>query len=138
MPIEVKYLDDGKGFLFIGRGAVTGKDILRAYEEIYSSEEKTRKYKCALTDLSSITDFDVSTPEVEEIARLHMGVAEMNPDAVVAIAAPKDTAFGISRMWQAHVARTTWEIKVFRASDEAKMWIKERVKAKFGIDVTIT
>ena len=138
MPIDVKYLDGGKGTLFVGNGFVTGKDILMANEEIFSSEEKTRRYRYALTDFSSVDDFDVSTSDIEEIARTNMSVAEILPDYIVAVVAQKDVSFGLSRMWQIHLGKSTWETKVLRTDGEAKAWIKERVKAKFGIDVTIT
>ena len=138
MPIEVKYLDGGKGTFFDGKGDITGEDIIGANKEIFSSEEKIRRYKYTLLDLTSMDDFDVLTSDVEEIARINIGAAEIIPDFVVAIAARKDIVFGLSRMWQTLVDSTTWETKVFRTVDEAKVWIKERVKAKFGIDVTIT
>ena len=136
MPLEIKYLDDGLGVLFIGEGIVTGKDIISSNNQIFSSEEKMKKNKYALIDYSKITQFEVSTSEVEIIASQDRKASEYIPDGVVAVVAKKDLVFGINRMWEIIVENTglQWEIMVFRDRDDAEAWIKEKVKEKFGID----
>jgi hypothetical protein len=39
MPIEMKYLDDGRGVIYIGEGIVTGEDIISANRQFFSSKE---------------------------------------------------------------------------------------------------
>ena len=67
MPIEIEYLDDGLGVLLTGHGIVTGEDINRSNNQIFSSEEKMIKHKYGLIDYSNITQFEVATSEVEMI-----------------------------------------------------------------------
>ena len=136
MPLKIKYLDDGLGVLFIGEGIVTGKDIISSNNQIFSSEEKMKKNKYGLIDYSKITQFEVSTPEVEIIASQDKKASEYIPDGVVAVVAKKDLVFGINRMWEIIVENTglQWEIMVFRDREYAEAWIKEKVKEKFGID----
>lgn len=35
MPIEMKYLDDGRGVIYIGEGIVTGEDIISANRQFF-------------------------------------------------------------------------------------------------------
>ena len=44
-------------------------------------------------------------------------------DASVAIVAPKDSLFGMARMWEVYVEATGWRTKVFRSSEEALPWV---------------
>jgi hypothetical protein len=136
MPIEIKYIDGGLGVLFLGKGIVTGEDIINSNKQIFSSEEKMIKNKYGLTDYSNILNFEVSTSEVEIIASQDKKAAEYVPDGVIAVVAAKDLEFGINRMWEIIVECTgiKWETMVFRARDKAEEWITERVKEKFGID----
>lgn len=67
-----------------------------------------------------------------------MRSAEVNPDALVAVVAPNDLEFGLSRMWQILSDETPWEIRVFRGGEEARMWIRERAKERWKItDLTV-
>ena len=135
MPIEIEYLDDGLGVLVTGEGLVTGKDIISSNNQIFSSAEKMTKNKYGLIDYSNITQFEVSTPEVEIIASQDQKASEYIPDGIVAVVAKKDLVFGINRMWEVVVENTglQWETMVFRDREDAEAWIRERVKGKFGI-----
>jgi hypothetical protein len=136
MPIETKYVDGGLGVLLSGHGKVTGKDIISSNNQIFSSKETMIKNRYGLIDFSNITQYEVSTPEVEIIASQDKKASEYIPNAVVAVVAKKDFVFGMSRMWEIIVKNTGlhWEIMVFRDREEAEAWIKERTKEKFGID----
>lgn len=88
-----------------------------------------------LIDYSDITEFEVSTSELETIASQYEKASEYLTDGIIAVVAKNDLVFGISRMWEALVENTglKWEIVVLRAKEDAEAWIKERVKEKFGI-----
>jgi hypothetical protein len=47
------------------------------------------------------------------------------PNMLVAIAAPRDYAFGMARMWQAFVEDTGWNTAVFRSRAAASDWLRE-------------
>jgi hypothetical protein len=40
-------------------------------------------------------------------------------------------------MWLVFVEQTGWEVMVFRDRSEAVAWVRERVAAKFGVNVTL-
>ncbi len=68
------------------------------------------------------------------MAQLCKGASEINPESVIAAVAGRDVIYGLSRMWEILVDDTTWETMVFRKIEDAKVWIKEKVKKKYGID----
>ena len=103
MPIEMKYLDDGRGVIYIGEGIVTGEDIISANRQFFSSKEIMTKNVYGLIDYSDITKFEVSTSELETIASQNEKASEYLTDGIIAVVAKNDLVFGISRMWEALV-----------------------------------
>ncbi len=136
MPIKIKYLDNGLGFIFIGEGLITGDDIINSNKIIFSSKERMKKYKYALIDYSNITHFKVSTPEIEIIVSQDKKASKYIPDGVLAVTAKKDLEFGLARMWEMIVENSgvQWEMMVFRSRPDAEAWIKEKVRKNYGID----
>jgi hypothetical protein len=41
----------------------------------------------------------------------------------VAVAAPKKSVFGLSRMWEFHSSDTGWTCDTFTSRDEAEAWL---------------
>ena len=141
MPIEIKYLDDGLGFSFVGKERVTGEELISSNKKIFSAKEKLVKYRYALIDYTDITQFDVSSPEIEIIVSQDKEASIHVPEGVVAIVAKKDLEFGVSRMWEIIIETTgiKWETMVCRTREDAVTWIKKRVNEKFDIsDLTFS
>jgi hypothetical protein len=136
MPIEMKYVDDELGVLFIGEGIVTGEDIINSNRQFFSSEEKMIKNRYGIFDFSNITKFEVSKAELETIISQNRKVSESLADGILAVVAIENFVFGISRMWEIHVELEDlpWETNVLRSRRDAEAWIKDRAKEKFGID----
>ena len=136
MPISVKYLDRGLGFIFMGEGLVTGDDIINANKIIFASKDRMIKYKYGLIDYSNIRQFNVSSSEIAIIASQDKKASQYIPVGVLAVAAQKDLEFGLARMWEMIVENSgiQWETMVFRSRKDAEAWIKASVKDKFGID----
>lgn len=136
MPIKVKYLDNGIGFIFIGEGLITGDDIINSNKIIFSHRERMKKYKYGLVDYSNIAQFNVSSSEIEIIASQDKKASNYIPDGVLAVIAQKDLEFGVSRMWAMIVENSgvQWETMVFRSRQDGEAWIKERIRNNYGID----
>lgn len=139
MPINVSYLDNGLGIMFIGEGKLVGDDIIKANREIFSSAEKMKKYIYGLIDYSRITEFNVSTSEIETIVSQDKKAAEFIEEGILAITAEQDLEYGLNRMWEiiAQNSGVPWETMVFRDRDTAEKWIKQKVKEKFNVDLTL-
>lgn len=141
MPIEINYLDDGLGFSFVGKEILTGEEIISSNSQIFSAKEKLAKYRYALIDYTNITQFKVSSHEIEVIASQDKKASRHVPEGVIAIVAKKDIEFGVSRMWETIIEITgiKWETMVCRKREDAVAWIKKRVDEKFEIsDLTFS
>jgi len=139
MPIDIRYLDNGIGVLYIGQGIVTGDEIIKSNRNIFSSKERMEKLKYGFIDYSNITQLSVSNSEIEIIASQDKKASEYIPDAVVAVAAKRDFEFGLNRMWEIVVENTglQWKTMIFRERDATVKWIKQKVKEKYNIDLTM-
>ena len=139
MPIEVKYLDNGIGVMFIGEGFVTGDDIINSNREVFSSEERMKNYKYGFIDYSIVSHLSVSNSEIEYMVSQQMKASEFIPDAVLAFVAKKDLEFGLTRMWEIIAENTglQWETMIFRNRGKAEIWIKDRIREKYNIDITM-
>ena len=134
MPIQIKYLDGG-----LGVGIITGQDFISANKEMYASIDKMREYKYGLVDLSGVTKVNVSTSEIETIVSQDKNASNYMSELAVAVVAEKDIEFGLSRIWEALIEYhgMNWKTKIFRKRDGAEKWIKNEVKEKYQIDITL-
>jgi hypothetical protein len=126
MPIAIHYLDDGLGFELRGWGYVSGKDILCAIAERFSSEEKMKRYRYGIADYTAVEEFDVSNREIDLIVQEDLKAANINPHMILALAASDDLVFGLSRMFAGIAEQSRWCINVFRSAAEAAAWVKKR------------
>jgi hypothetical protein len=138
MPIEMSYLDNGTGVLHVGRGVLSGKDILDAKSATFASDDKTRRYRYGLIDYSAVDNVLISSHELETVAAYDRKAATIAPGIPVAIVGGKDFVFGLARMWEAFMHGAGWETHVFRTREEAEAWIRERIRGKHGVDPTFT
>ena len=138
MPIERKDLDGGLGSLIVGQGDISEEEYIDFYSLHFGQDEdKFRKYRYNITDFSAITEksiTEIPSEAVRKMAQLCEGASEINPEGVIAVVAGPDAIYGLSRMWEILVDDTPWETMVFRKIEDAKVWIKEKVKKKYGID----
>ena len=135
MPIEITDLHDGIGNIIIGQGVITEKEYVDTLKEhLTQDENKFKKYRFSLSDYTAATEVGVSSKAIRLIADFCIAAAASNPDAVVATVADQDLIFGLARMSEILMARTGWESQVFRNREDAKPWIKERVKEKYGLE----
>ena len=125
--------------MFVGEGIVSGHDIISSNSEVFSSEQKMKNYKYGLIDYSNISQLKVSNSEIKMIASQDKNASVFVPDAVVAIAVKGDHEFGLNRMWEFIVENTgvQWETMVFRYRVNAEIWIKNRIREKHNIDITM-
>jgi hypothetical protein len=137
MPFEIRYLDNGTGVLHVGTGTMTGKELFDARAAIFADEERTLRYQYGIIDLSLVQNIEVTTRELELIAAKDRKAATEVLGAAVAIIANKDVVFGIARMWETYMHDSGWETHVFRSRGPAELWIRERVRMRFGVVPTL-
>ena len=139
MSIEIKDVDNGLGNVILMKGVITESEFIGKMQRHLNQDPETyKRYRFSLTDLSEATEINLSTNAIVEHSRACIRSAQINPDAVVAVVAPKDLGFGLSRMWEILCEEIFWETNVFRTPEEAKKWIRKCVKQRWGItDLTM-
>ena len=135
MALIIKDLDNGIGSLIIGSGVITREEYVSVLKKHLSEDlEKFRKYRYNLADYTAALKVEVLPEDIKMIAGLCKEAAKINNETILARVATKDITFGLSRMAEAFMHETGWEIMVFRTRDEAEAWIRKRVMEKFGIE----
>ena len=137
MPVDVKYLDGGKGIIASLSGHVTGDDLIAANREVFSRDLAAEPYFYALVDFDDIQGLNVSTAQLRELALQHMKASEHLANFIVGVYAKNDLPFALARMWQVFVEGAGWSTRVARSKSEAVNWVKELVLAKFHVAVTM-
>lgn len=127
MPIDVKIVKDGIGAEFIGRGELTGQDIIQANNAVHS-DEIIQKQKYQLADLTKITSIKISKDDIEKIVQQDKELSILNPDLIIGVAVDKDHVFGLARQWQGFLSSSNITTKVFRTRQEAEQWIDEQLE----------
>ena len=135
MPIKIKDCDGGIGVRLVFRGIVSDQEYLESLKRhLTQDNEKFKKYRYSLTDLSALTEARVTNETIQHVAYFCEEASKINPNPVVVLFTDNDLFYGLSRMFESLVANTNWETMVFRSKNEAVEWIRERVREKFGID----
>ncbi|HKV42122.1 MAG TPA: hypothetical protein VJX67_23150 [Blastocatellia bacterium] len=117
-------MDEGRGIIRIWSGTVTGGELEAAAKAESQDEERTRRLKYGIVDLSDVTELAMTPEDIRGIVTQHTRTAALMRRGAFAIVAPKDVVFGFARMWQVMVERTGWETQVFRSRAEADAWIQ--------------
>ena len=135
MPLEIKDVKDGLGFVILGSGVLTEHELVDGLKKhLTQDKEKFKKIRYTLTDYTALTEADISSKALELIAGFCIEAAYVNPEIIVAEVASQDFYYGLVRMSHALRDRHYWENAVFRNRQDAEDWIKQRVKEKYGID----
>lgn len=126
MPIEIKYTDDNIGIIFSAIGKVTGKDIINKQKEIYQSEGFAQ-LRYWIVDRARCTEYEVSSDEVNQIARMDNEAAKINQNLLMALVSESDLQYGVSRMYEAYIDEAGFKTMVFRDRFEAEDWIRNEL-----------
>jgi hypothetical protein len=100
-----------------------GHDFIAADMELLAMPEQLAKCRYVIMDFTSISRMNISASDVRQIADLEVRMAAVQPHVAVAVVAPTDVAFGLSRMWEVLAEKTGWETMVFRTRQEAEDWV---------------
>ena len=116
---------DGTGVLHFGRGAVTGAEILAIESQNANMINRSTKLNHMLIDFSEVISIDVTSEEVQQLVLINQEEAKLLKVVFVAVAAPSDLTYGISRMYAGYMRIPGWVIQVFRTRIEAENWLKQ-------------
>jgi hypothetical protein len=137
MPVELKYYDNDSGVLFIGKGVITGRELIEATKIHYYDKERMKLYRYGLCDYINVDGVEVSRQEIETLVQMNVSAADIIRDGVVAIVAKDNLAFGLIRMFQIMMDKLNWELHTSRSRDENILWLTEKVREKFDFELTM-
>lgn len=134
MPMRFVVLDDGLGNMITAWGVLTEEEVIEFFIGYFNQDgEKYRNYRYSISDYSAVAELDVSSDAVKRVAALSIESMKINPDAVVATVASDDYVFGLTRMWELLVDDVKWEIMSFRTLEDAKQWVRKKVRERYNI-----
>ena len=118
MPCRVH--KQGDDFTVVGAGIVTAKELREAVE-VLTQEPAPSAGTRILADLSDATLLDLSNVEVRDLASQVR--ARSRCHVHVAVVAPADQVYGMTRMTQTLLETAPLEIAVFRQRPDADTWL---------------
>lgn len=118
-------------------GDVTGNDFTEATRELLRWDDaRLRELTAGLVDQTNAAAFNAEAARVQALVDLDLQLAQkVRRGFLVAVAAPGDLQFGMSRMWQSLAEVTGFEIMVFRNRPDAMTWLRARSNQKFGVEL---
>ena len=109
------------------KGIVTDDELLNSFKSFYESELWTPGMN-ELTDLSEGDASQISTDGLRRFAIFTEQVFIKNEVKLskTAVYAPKDLAFGLSRMYEIMIDESPENFYVFKDIDKAKRWLTDK------------
>ena len=133
MPIDLRYERDDTVVRLTAHGAVTTEEFLRAHREMWKSDDRTRRYRGAISDWTDadVEQFDVSTDAVRSVAFMARRAQEITPHQQFgALVAPQPVLFGLSRVFTTFAETSGLGLEIFEETEEAERWMAEQIEAQ--------
>jgi hypothetical protein len=124
--LDLKFIDNDSGIICNIIGAVTLDDFLQAAKTAYTVE-KIKKQKYQIIDFTRCTEFNLTPADMREIAQLDKTVALQKNDILIALIAPTDLAYGMTRIYYAYAEASSLGIQIFRSREQADEWIHKKI-----------
>jgi len=116
--------NEGSLLVFTGSGVLTAPEIIDATRKLVKCGNDIRDVRLTLVLFDQVTKVEVSADDVRRLSEVDKRLMRLIPRTAIAIVAPKDELFGLSRMWEMLVGIPGWETRVFRTAAEAETWLR--------------
>ena len=128
MPYESIYVDSGKGVHKYGSGVVTSTELLANSLQESADEVRARKLRYGLVDFSQTTDLQITPEVIRQLVEIQRKMACYTPGAFVAIVAPTEFPYAMSRLWQTFTEDLGWHANVFHNRPAAVAWLRKQLR----------
>jgi len=122
VALDLKFNADRTGIEAIASNQVSRSDFIDACSEAFNNKNVV-KQKYQILDFSQCTDFELSSNDIDSLSRLAINASKINPNIIMAIIAPSDLVFGMSRVYEVYAEESGFKIKVFREKLQAENWV---------------
>jgi hypothetical protein len=128
--------NDGLGVTYQCEGSLGLQHFADANRRLLPSPDRIKKLKYVVINGASVEPQYFSVTQMEGIILQDRHIASYAVEGLlVALIAEQGAVLGLARMWEAFVERIGWETKIFPSLVDAETWVRDRVKAKFRLDV---
>jgi hypothetical protein len=131
MPIEHEVDHKRRLVIAKGRGVLTDQDVFEYQRGVWSRPEVAGYDE--LIDMSDVGEIELpSLQRVRDLAQLSASMDPAGAPSRLAIVAPKDFAFALGRLYEAHRGmdgRSTKIVSVFRSAGDALAWLGSERRA---------
>jgi hypothetical protein len=117
--------DQGSLLILKGSGALTGRELIETTRKLVELGDAVRGVRFTLVLFDEVVKADVTADDVRRLVEVDKNLMKLIPRSWIAIVAPKDELFGLSRMWEMMVGAPGWETRVFRSRPEADAWLSQ-------------
>lgn len=122
MPIDYQVLEEGGLVLTVFSGHVTTQEVIEHTRD-FMGDTRIRPGHRELADLSRATSTEVSFESLADAVKMERD-ANCFRDARLAIVAPQDIQYGMSRMYLTLADKTPRaEVELFRDVEQARSWL---------------
>ena len=127
MAIAFSLTPDGIGAVYTSSDVLTGQDLLDADARLQSELKRNPELRYVLVDHRAIPDQQIDTESLKDLARETQASLERVPEGLVAVVAPSDVLFGLTRIWAALAENPRLHTLVTRSYDEATSWLGQEL-----------
>ncbi len=130
MSIEISPTADGIGVLYTSSGVLTGEELIAADARIREAVRHNPRICYLLVDHSEVSEERIDPASIRGLSEGTRETLGLIPDGIVAIAAPTEALFGLSRMWQILADQPKLVARVMRTRGEAISWLKGELERR--------
>jgi len=124
MPIRMTIEKDNQLIKTTASGRVTGEQLIAYYRQLRSHPD-FRSNLNEIFDTTQIEAMDVTADDIHRLSSVTEQFTSRGNPVKVAIIAPADLPFGLSRMYEMLQSQSINILKVFRERPAAEAWISE-------------
>jgi hypothetical protein len=136
MPVTVEFLDDGLGARFLCSGLVTGKELHDASLTLFSDAARFQRIRYVILDELGIDFVDLTFTDLKRIEEENRQASLVNRQLVIAIVVDKELPQVLTRAWDMRTRTVALEKEMFRTREEAYGWLRQKVRERFGLELT--
>jgi len=123
MPVRIELREAERLRVIVVEGAIGDADLYEAFSALWLAPD----YDSALdelVDLRGVTGVGVTAAGLRRLAETSIELHRGTPAVRVALVAPDNLVYGLSRMYEGFASASQSEHRVVRTIDEAFAWLK--------------
>ena len=120
--VEIRFEPERRLVSIRCRGPLKGSETIQAMRELVR-DPRFRTGTSVVVDLRAVVAIELFGEEVRAASEQLSRLGDAFVGSRIAIVAASDASFGISRQFELLQADARWEVRAFRALEEARRWL---------------